>query len=102
MEVNKDFNHAFITVSCDDPNVQNFQQNLQLFTNSIYTSVVNQAKVYYLFDNEEKGYYFLTSEDSATKACAEISIIHNMDQIYFNRADKIIMDYLLPSKTNTY
>lgn len=89
-------------MSCNNPNVENFQDKLQLFTNSKYTLVKNPTSVYYLFDNEEKGYYFLTSENEATKACANISLVHNSDQIHFNRADKPIMDYIIPSKTNTY
>lgn len=91
-----------IIASCPDPNVRDLQKQLQLYTNSKYQTISNEASVLYLFDNEEKGFYFITTEDSATKACVNISIKHNPDHIQFNQKDAVMMDYILPGKTNIY
>lgn len=102
VQINKEVNHAILMASCADPNVKDFQQQLHLYTNSRYQTISNEASIFYLFDNEEKGYYFMTTEDQATKACVNISIKHNPDQVEFNQKDAIMMDYVLPDKTNTY
>lgn len=62
VEVNKDYDHATIIVSCNDPNIKTFSKDINLFTNSAYTKVENSGIVYYLFNNEQKGYYYITTE----------------------------------------
>jgi len=61
VEVNQDYNHATIIVSCNDPNIKTFTKDVQLYTNSAYTQLEDAGILYYLFDNEQKGYYFITT-----------------------------------------
>lgn len=63
VEVNQDYDHATIIVSCNDPNIKTFTSDIQLYTNSDYTKVIDGGVLYYLFDNEKKGYYFISTEN---------------------------------------
>jgi hypothetical protein len=102
VEVNKNYDHAILMVTCLDPNVRDFSSHMQLFTNSNYIQEISQASTYFLFDNEQKGYYFITTEDAATKACTNISLLHTNDQVTFNTDDSPMMDFIVPGKTNIY
>lgn len=44
----------------------------------------------------------MTTEDDAARACVNITIKHNPDQVQFNQKDGVMMDYVLPGKTNIY
>ena len=100
VEVNQDYNHATIIVSCNDPNIKSFIDDLKLYTNSLYQKISNNGVAYYLFDNENKGYFFLTSENPAAKACANIITKHSVVEVVFNQKNNILEDFILPNKPN--
>jgi hypothetical protein len=76
--VNADSNHGALKVSCNNPEIrESFADQVQLYTNSRYKRIDSKMGViYFLFDNEEKGYYYLTSEDDKAKGCAAASLMH--------------------------
>jgi hypothetical protein len=39
VEVNQNYNHATLIVSCNDPNIKTFSSDIQLYTNSLYTKL---------------------------------------------------------------
>jgi hypothetical protein len=39
MQVNQNYDHATIVVSCNDPNIKTFKDDIQLYTNSDYTKL---------------------------------------------------------------
>ena len=43
----------------------------------------------------------MTTEDEPTRACANLTVKHNPDQVQFD-AKEPMMDYVLPGKTNIY
>jgi hypothetical protein len=88
--------------SCNDPGVTTFAKDMRLYTNSNFTTIENKGVVYYLFDNEEKGYYFLTSDNEAAKKCASPVVKHSPDELEFNIKNALLEDFILPGKTNTY
>lgn len=100
VEVNQDYNHATIIVSCNDPNIKTFTSDIQLYTNSAYTRLEDAGILYYLFDNEQKGYYFITTENEGARNCARTVLKHSKDEIEFNLKDNILQDFLLPGKSN--
>ena len=58
--------------------------------------------VNFLFDNEEEGYYFLTSTNQKVKECVKASLEHMNDDISFNNDKEIFKDFLEPAKENVY
>lgn len=63
--VNADNNHAALKVTCDNPELKDtFAGAINLYTNSKYQRVdTKMGVVYFLFNNEEKGYYFVKTDD---------------------------------------
>lgn len=51
VEVNQNYNHATLIVSCNDPNIKTFSSDIKLYTNSLYTKQEEGGILYYLFDN---------------------------------------------------
>lgn len=81
VQINKDYNHAGIVVTCNDPNLKDFHEKIKLFTNSKYNKVTSYGIVYYLFDNEEKGYYFMTTDDVFVRNCVKVEVRHAPDSV---------------------
>ena len=63
--VNAYKNHAILKVACNNPEIKKtFSNMVKLYTNSRYHRMDTKMGVaYFFFDNEDKGYYYLTSED---------------------------------------
>jgi len=70
-----------LKVVCNNPDLkERFADGLTLFTNSKYRKISTKVGiVYYLFSNEEKGSYFLSSDDDKLKYCAKASLVHSQD-----------------------
>lgn len=77
MQVNEKYDHATLLVSCNDPNVKTFSEDIKLFTNSKYLPFENKGILYFLFENEEKGYYYINTENEAAKNCAKATLKHS-------------------------
>lgn len=76
-----------------------------LYTNSEYKKVAAKSGVgllFYLFDNPEEGYYFLTTNNQELKDCINATLIHMSDEIAFNNQKDQFLDYLNPEKLNVY
>jgi hypothetical protein len=102
VQINQDFNHATVVASCNDPNLKTFSADLKLYTDSAYEKIENKGIVYYLFDNEQRGYYFVTTDNPATRSCAKFAVRHIPDEIVFNTKDNVTEDFITPSHTNSY
>lgn len=57
--------------------------------------------LYYLFDNEKKGYYFISTEDDGARKCAHAVMKHSNNELEFNK-NNVLQDFLLPNKPNEY
>lgn len=56
--------------------------------------------VHFVFSNQEKGYYFLTSDNEKARNCANATLFSIKDDVDFN--DVIIQDFITPSEKNVY
>ena len=83
MDVNKDKNHAILKVFCASPDLKaKVRTDLLLYTNSKYQRIVaTEGEVQYLFNNEEKGQYYLTTKNTAIEKCAEVTLQHSTDEV---------------------
>jgi hypothetical protein len=102
--VNADNNHAVLKVSCANPELkESFADSIQLYTNSRYKRVpTKMGGVYFLFDNEEKGYYYLTTEDEKVHNCANASLMHANETIVWNDPKQLHRDFLGSGSNVTY
>lgn len=69
---------------CNDPSIKSFAKEIQLYTNSHYTSFNNEGILYFLFDNKELGHYYVDSTTKASKACGKATLKHSPDTVKFN------------------
>ncbi len=78
MAVNSKSNHAILKVSCNNPELkETFADDIRLYTNSQYKRVATKmGTVFFLFGNEEKGYYYILSSNDKAKACANATLTH--------------------------
>lgn len=102
--VNADNNHAALKVSCDNPELKDsFASAISLYTNSKFQRVdTKMGVVYFLFDNEDKGYYFVRTEDEKAAACAKAELNHADETIVFNADKQNHFDFIGPQASNTY
>lgn len=104
MTVNQDKNHAIIKVYCTDPAIRNqLDTKIQMYTDSKYDKVVNQeGEVTFLFDNEQKGQYFIATGDKAIEKCAVASLEHAEDSIALSKEGVTVTDFFVNKKPNVY
>lgn len=76
--VNIGSDRAILMVKCSNYFIQNlYIDNMKLLTNSKYNKYVSVlGTVYYLFDNEYEGYYYLTSDNYEITNCVNALLIH--------------------------
>jgi hypothetical protein len=80
-----------------------FADSIKLYTNSKYKKVSSKlGSVYFLFDNEEKGYYYLTTDNEKVKACANTSLNHADEVIAFGDEKQSHFDFIGPGIHNIY
>lgn len=65
MAVNTYKNHAVLKVACSNPEIkETFSGMVKLYTNSRYHRMDTKMGIaYFFFENEDKGYYYLTSDN---------------------------------------
>lgn len=89
MAVNSKSNHGILKVTCNNPELkETFADEIQLYTNSQYKRVpTKMGTVYFLFGNEDKGYYYILSKSDKAKACANATLTHADETVDFNEKD---------------
>jgi len=87
-----------LRVFCNNPDLRTtFGDNIKLYSNSRFVKfVTKEGMVYFLFSNEEKGYYYLTSDDDKAHSCANATVMQVTETVDFN-PKTTIMDF-----TSTY
>ena len=78
VSVNQDKNHAILKAYCTDPELKDdLASNLRLYTNSAYERIASNGEVLYLFNNEEKGSYYMTATTAAIEKCSDVTLEHS-------------------------
>lgn len=103
MAVNSKSNHGILKVSCNNPELkETFADEIQLYTNSQYKRIATKmGTVYFLFANEDKGYYYILSKSDKAKACANSTLTHADETVDFNEKDTHF-DFISPESSNSY
>lgn len=65
--------HNVMMFSCNDPDIENYESMLRVYTNQPYTRTYTNNVIYYLFDNVGKGYMLIESDDKARR-CTTMSV----------------------------
>jgi hypothetical protein len=101
--VNQESQHAVLRVFCNNPDLRKtFGDNIKLYSNSLFRKfVTEEGMVYFLFSNEQKGYYYLTADDDKARSCANASVMQAIETADFN-PKTIITDFTSPLETNVY
>ncbi len=95
--MNEDSKHSTILVSCNNVNLKAFSDNIKLYTNSQFKEIRRNQIIYYLFNNEKGGYFYLTATNKAAKSCAKVRIKHAPSEVNFNLKDNIMEDFVNPN-----
>ena len=72
--------HMIAIVSCNDPSVKTFDKDVQIYSNNPFKVTKTNNIIYYLFNNEKKGYLF-AEVAAASKHCANLGIYNISDTI---------------------
>lgn len=85
-------NHLIAIITCNDPKVKTLDEDVELYSDSSYVRSFTNNAIYFLFNNEEKGYMFLDIKPTSKK-CSTLSIYKVPTDIVFDK-EKEIRDYI--------
>jgi hypothetical protein len=63
-------------ISCNDPSIKNFKDQVKIYSDNPFSMNVAGNVMYYLFNNEKKGFMFAEVTETA-KACAKF-LVYNV------------------------
>jgi hypothetical protein len=104
VSINKDKNHAILKAYCSDPELKETMRTaLRLYTNSFFEPIdTTEGEMLYLFNNEEKGEYYLTTKNEAVKKCTEVTLDHALEEVDLKAEGEVIHDFISSREENEY
>lgn len=73
-------------ITCNDPSIKTFKDDVKIFSDNPFSATVSGNAMYYLFNNEKKGFMFAEVAIGA-RACAQFSVFNvNYDVVVAQKA----------------